>query len=362
MPMDEQVVSGFTMEPLRFRPRWPLRSGHLQTLLGNLPPVPWLVRRRAGALRATASELLLECGDGVRLQAFISRSAAAPPAARPLAVLLHGWEGSAESGYVLSLGAMLFGHGFDVLRLNLRDHGDTHHLNRDIFHSCRLDEVVGATQAIAGRYPGVPLYLAGFSLGGNFMLRVAADAAAPRAIAGAVAISPVLDPAATLIALEQGPAVYRRYFVRRWSESLRRKQRAWPGAHDFGDLLRLAELRGMTAGLVRQCTDFPSLDAYLQGYAITGERLASLRVAASALLAEDDPIIPVGDVQKLRASARLKIVRTPHGGHCGFADDLGGPSVADRFVLGELREFERRRAAAVFQRPAVGRTPENGRQ
>ena len=34
--------------------------------------------------------------------------------------------------------------GYDVVRLNLRDHGDSHHLNPEIFHSCRIAEVVGA--------------------------------------------------------------------------------------------------------------------------------------------------------------------------------------------------------------------------
>ncbi|MGA9028135.1 MAG: alpha/beta fold hydrolase [Steroidobacteraceae bacterium] len=325
-----------------FHPGWLFRNRHLQTMLGNLPPVPWLIRRRAAPLRAAATELLLDCGDGVRLQSFVSVARASGTALRPMAVLLHGWEGSTESGYVMSLGALLFSRGFDVLRLNLRDHGSTHHLNRGIFHSCRLPEVVGAARAIAARFPEAPLFLAGFSLGGNFMLRVAADAGAPPSIAGAAAISPVLDPATTLDALERGPALYRRYFVRRWSQSLRRKQQAWPGVYDFEEMLRLAQLRGMTAGLVRRHTEFPSLEAYLEGYAITGGRLADLRVGASILLAEDDPIIPLADVSRLDASAPLRIVRTRHGGHCGFADSLGGPSAADRFVLDEFRTFDRR--------------------
>ena len=71
-------------------------------------------------------------------------------------------------------------HGFEVVRLNLRDHGATHHLNRELFHSCRLPEVVGAVRALALRFPGMPLVLAGFSLGGNFMLRVAAHREARR--------------------------------------------------------------------------------------------------------------------------------------------------------------------------------------
>ena len=83
-------------------------------------------------------------------------------------------------------------------------------------------------------FSGLPLHLAGFSLGGNFLLRVAADA--PQAgldIASVVAISPVLEPRATLAAIESGPGIYRRYFVSKWSASLRAKQRAWPQLYQF---------------------------------------------------------------------------------------------------------------------------------
>jgi len=329
-------------DALKSQPARLLRSGHLQTLLGSVPPVSWAIRLRAAQWRARSQELLLECGDDVRLQAFHSSpGAAGNGAARRVAVLLHGWEGSAASTYVLSLGSLLLTRGYDVVRLNLRDHGATHHLNREIFHSCRLPEVVGATHAVAERFAGARLYLGGFSLGGNFMLRVAADARAPPAIAGAAAVSPVLDPAATLAALEQGPAIYRRSFVRRWSRSLRRKQRAWPGVHDFDAMLRLGQLRAMTAGLVAQCTEFPSLAAYLEGYAVTGDRLATLRVPAGLLLAEDDPIVPWADLQRLAPSSRLTVVRTRYGGHCGFAAGVARPSIANRFVLEQFERFER---------------------
>jgi uncharacterized protein len=331
-------------DALNYEPSGLLRNGHLQTVLGSVWPVSWLTRRRAARLRALAMELLLDCGDGVRLQAFHS-AAAAPGSgngqARRVAILLHGWEGSAEATYLLSLGSLLLAHGYDVVRLNLRDHGATHHLNRDIFHSCRLAEVVGATRAVAALFPGAPLYLAGFSLGGNFMLRVAADAAAPLTLKGAVAVSPVLDPEVTLAALEQGPAIYHRSFVSRWSRSLRRKQRAWPEVHDFNAMLRLGRLRSMTAGLVAACTDFPSLAAYLNGYAVTGDRLSTLRVPASVLLAEDDPIVPAADLTRLATSPLLTVVRTRYGGHCGFTAGVAGPSVADQFVLQQFERFGR---------------------
>jgi predicted alpha/beta-fold hydrolase len=201
--------------------------------------------------------------------------------------------------------------------------------------------VVGATRAVAQRFAGARLYLAGFSLGGNFMLRVAADPQAPEGLVGAVAVSPVLDPEVTLAALEAGPAIYHRSFVNRWSRSLRRKQRAWPEVHDFKAMLRLGRLRSMTAGLVAACTDFPSLAAYLSGYAVTGDRLSTLRVPASVLLAEDDPIVPAADLARLAASPLLTVVRTRYGGHCGFTSGVSGPSVADQFVLQQFERFDR---------------------
>jgi predicted alpha/beta-fold hydrolase len=319
-----------------------LRSGQFQTTLGNLPPLQWLARRRGAQLLANAEEWVLDCGGGVRLHGSLSLApVSGSPARRRIAVLLHGWEGSADSVYVISLGAELLARGFDVLRLNLRDHGTSHHLNREIFHSCRLEEVVGATRAVAARDPDARIFLSGFSLGGNFMLRVAADAGAPRALAGVVAVSPVLDPTATLEALERGWFIYRRYFVRRWSRSLRYKRRAWPDLPDFEPILRTRDLRAMTAGLVRDFTDFGSLEAYLDGYAITGARLETLTVPATVLLAEDDPMIPAADLARLAPSPYLTIVRTRHGGHCGFADSLRGPSFADRLVVEHFENFER---------------------
>ena len=338
--------SALAAGPLNYSPAGVLRSGHLQTVLGSVWPVAWLTRRRAARLREAAQELLLDCGDHVRLQAYWSRAAVVRGAAsgvRRVAVLLHGWEGSAEATYVLSLGCLLLAHGFDVVRLNLRDHGATHHLNREIFHSCRLPEVVGAMRALAERFTGARLYLAGFSLGGNFMLRVAADASAPGAIAGVVAVSPVLDPEVTLAALERGPGIYQRSFLTRWSRSLRIKETAWPGVHDFAPTLRLKALRSMTADLVARYTEFPSLADYLSGYAVTGDRLAGLRVPASVLLADDDPIVPAADLKRLAPSPQLTVVRSRYGGHCGFADNVAQPSIADRFVL---QEFERFRAPA----------------
>jgi uncharacterized protein len=292
------------------------------------------IARRAAPLIAAQREMLLDCGGGVRLQCFLST----PPQSRGRPVLLlHGWEGSAQSLYVLSLGQQLFERGFDVLRLNLRDHGETHHLNRELFHSCRLPEVIGAVRALQSTLGGRPLRLVGFSLGGNFMLRVGAEAApAGLEIAKIIAVSPVLDPSDTLRALESGFVGYSLYFVRKWWRSLLKKQAAWPSHYDFANLRRVRDLRRLTAELIRRFTDFGSLEQYLDGYAITGRRLATLAAPTTIFTSVDDPIIPAGGLERLARPPALRIVTTRFGGHCGFLDRLTGPTWVERRILVEL--------------------------
>lgn len=318
-----------------FRPPGWLRHAHLQSMMPSLPLRVRRVVARAAALRAASREVLLDCGDGVRLQGFHARHSSP---ARDLVVIHHGWEGSADSSYVLSLGARLWDAGYDVFRLNLRDHGDTHHLNEELFHSCRLDEVIAAVVGIQALAPQQRLSLVGYSLGGNFALRVAARApAVGLRIARVVAVCPVLDPASTLHALEHGFWLYKRYFILKWSRSLRLKQRAFPHRYDFGDLTRERNLTRMTEKLVLQHTGYASLDEYLRGYAIAHGFLNDLTVPSRLITALDDPIIPARDLKLLEGTPNLRITVTPHGGHCGFLESLDGKVWVDDEILHELR-------------------------
>ncbi|HET9105864.1 MAG TPA: alpha/beta fold hydrolase [Steroidobacteraceae bacterium] len=323
-----------------FRPPPWLRNRHLQSMLASTAARRGPIARRAAPLVAAQRELLLDCGDGVRLQCFHSspgRSRGTP------VVLVHGWEGSAESLYVLSLGQQLFERGFEVLRLNLRDHGDTHHLNRELFHSCLLPEVVGAMRALQRTLAGRPLRLVGFSLGGNFMLRVGAQArAAGLDLARIIAVSPVLDPSDTLRALEGGFVGYPVYFVRKWWRSLLKKQAAWPAHYDFAGLRGVRDLRRLTAELIQRFTNFGSLEEYLDGYSITGGRLAGLEVPTTLITSLDDPIIPAGALERLARPPSLHVVVTRFGGHCGFLDRLTGPTWVERRILAELDAADER--------------------
>lgn len=328
-PLPHERPSDASFNP----PSW-LANPHVQSVVPSLRLWrPWLMRR-ARELLACSQDEILDCGDGVRLLGhYSSRERAGHEAARDLVILLHGWEGHADSHYVLSLGSHLFGRGCDVFRLNFRDHGPTHHLNKDIFHSCRLDEVVGAVRAIQQLHPQKRLSLAGFSLGGNFTLRVAARApAAGIRLERAIGVCPVLRPHTTMDILENGPFFYHQYFIGKWKNSLRIKQSLFPGHFDFRSIFEQSSLRTMTEILVERYSEFASLDDYLNGYAIVGNVLGRLEVPSHILFALDDPIIPASDLKDLARTSHLHIEAIPHGGHCGFMDRFNAESWADRQI------------------------------
>jgi len=318
-------------------PAW-LGNPHVQSIFPSLPFRRPAVERRCAALLSASVDEILDCGDGVRLLSHHATHArlGREPAQR-LAVLLHGWEGSANSLYILSLGQFLFEHGFDVVRLNLRDHGDSHYLNPGIFHSCRIAEVVGAVQRLQTLYPEQALNLVGFSLGGNFCLRVAARAeAAGIDLAGVVAVCPVLDPEHTMARLETGWVLYRRYFIWKWRRSLRKKQAAWPQLYDLSDALRLETLTGMTEHLVRLFGNYPTVSDYLHGYAVVDGALSSIVHPTRIISAADDPIIPAADLARLARPKPLEISCTRLGGHCGYYEGGRGSTWIEREVYATL--------------------------
>lgn len=317
-----------------FRAPYGLRHRHVQSLLAGSPLRRRAVLRAARGLIAASRPELIDCGAGVRLLGHASVPAGP---SRGLAVLLHGWEGSADASYVLSVGRRLFEAGYEVLRLNFRDHGGTHALNEELFHSCRIDEVVAAVAAAVKARASGPAYLVGYSLGGNFALRVAVRAqAAGIPLERVVAICPVLNPVSTMHALETGLWIYREHFLRRWRRSLLAKAAAFPERYRFGDLRRFRTLTATTEYFVQRYTEFGTLEAYLNGYSLTGDVLGPLAVPSRVIAAADDPVIPIRDLDDVAMSPALDVTILPRGGHCAFLESWALRSWLDTEVLHAL--------------------------
>ncbi|MEM7283503.1 MAG: alpha/beta fold hydrolase [Pseudomonadota bacterium] len=307
-------------------PGW-LKNGHIQSTLASLGLRKRYVEHCAQDLMTAGGEAVLLLPEDVKLHAVISQR---PTTAKnDLVILIHGWEGSADSMYLRAAAGFLFNQGFDVVRLHLRDHGPSHDLNRDLFHSCRLQEVIDAVKAIQQTLPNRRLFLGGFSLGANFSLRVAAKAENNQIRLHRVfAVCPVLDPEHTMDHLDNGFFGYNWYFLRKWRRSLRRKQALFPDHYSFGDIDKMS-LSELTEHCICRYSEYPDLRTYLRGYALVGDVLATIKTPTRVLLAADDPIIPAKDVSRLARPEALDIRVTNHGGHCGYIAGLNQPSYAD---------------------------------
>ena len=95
-------------------------------------------------------------------------------------------------------------------------------------------------------------------------------------------------------------------------------------------------MRELTRTMVERHTDFGTLDAYLQGYSIAGDRLADLAVPATLLTAADDPIIPIAGFRDLQLSPTTELDIAPAGGHCGFIRDFTLRSWTEDYIAEKL--------------------------
>lgn len=248
------------------------------------------------------------------------------PHGAPLIVLIHGWLGSDTSSYVISAGDALFCAGFSTARMNLRDHGDTAHLNAGLYHSARTREVVELINLLHAQYGRAGTAVIGYSLGGNFALRVA-RATSLRALA----ICPAIDPADTMKRIDHGPGslIYRRYFLGKWMKSLRAKAAAFPDRYDFRGAWSLRSVQALTDYFVRHHSEFPDVATYFNAYDLTRDAL--LGVEATILIAADDPIIRSSAFRALPHS--IHVVETRTGGHNAFLKDARLNSWCDDFIV-----------------------------
>ena len=213
-------------------------------------------------------------------------------------------------------GRTLFGAGYDVARINYRDHGRSHHLNEGLFLGTLLPELQASIAQIVDQHAaGAPVYVVGFSLGGNFALRLAC--APPVELKKVYGVSPVLYPLESTRKLD-GTPIFHSYFREKWGRSLKRKADLFPQLYDFTDILEQRSIMTMTEMLLERLTDYTSVQDYFRHYTLTPEYLAEAQVDMLVITSTDDPALEDGDYNKYNHLERLRILVQLHGGHVGF--------------------------------------------
>jgi len=274
------------------------------------------------------------------------------PRPAALVLLLHGLEGSAQSGYALETYRQLARHGIPAVGLNFRSCSGELNRGARLYHSGETEDTRFVIRTLRARFPDAALGAVGFSLGGNVLVKYLGEEAERgdegRGVTAAVAVSVPYDLAAGARHMERGLA---RLYVRRLLRSLQRKVRA-----------RATELgRRMDAPRALRARTFYEFDdaatAPLHGFRDADDyytRSSSApwvsRVGVPTLLihADDDPFLPAGAIPRAAAAANpvIRSQFTVGGGHVGFV--TGPPwrrgywaeELAAAFLAGRLATVE----------------------
>jgi predicted alpha/beta-fold hydrolase len=247
--------------------------------------------------------------------------------AHPALIALHGLEGSSAAHYMRGIAAKAYAAGFNVVLLNQRNCGGTEALSEGLYHSgLTADGAHVITQL--GRDGIDRIVVAGYSLGGNLALKLAGDygTAPPSSLRGVCAVSPVIELAECVRALERRQNfIYQWNFVRGLKARMRRKAAAHPGRFPLEPLPTVRTVRQFDECFTAPHFSFADADDYY--FRASAMRVIDrVRVPALVISAEDDPFVPAELFRdpRLRSNPHIQVIVTKHGGHCGFVTEGNG--------------------------------------
>ena len=319
--------------PEAFVPHRAFRGGHAQTLAGAFLPRRHLLPPAEDRLFRVARDAQVLC----RCHWQAERAAA-------LTVLIvHGLEGSSESQYVLGTAAKAWAAGMNAVRMNVRNCGGTERLSPTLYHSGLSSDVDAVARELIERDRLPRLALAGFSMGGNQVLKLAGEwgREAPPQVRAVSAVSPGMDLSACSDALHQWRnRIYEWNFMLSLCRSMRRKARLFPERYSPKGLPWFGSIRRFDEEVTARYCGFEGAEDYYQRAAASrvADRIAVPTLVLNAL---DDPFIRLLPETRacLKANPSVHLVETAGGGHCGFLAAANGYD--GRWAERQLVEFFR---------------------
>lgn len=153
---------------------------------------------------------------------------------RPIVALFHGLEGSTDRYYIANLMMELKKAGFSSAALNFRGCGSRMNDQPRFYHSGETNDYRTFIGWISEQYPGKRIFAAGFSLGGNALVKYLAEEGAESLPVRAAAVSPPYDLKAGSLQLHKGfNRLYEINFLQTLAKKLEQKRQKYPEMPEF---------------------------------------------------------------------------------------------------------------------------------
>jgi predicted alpha/beta-fold hydrolase len=298
-------TTGFSQAMPPFVPL--IRNPHLQTALGHY----W--RRPSNDTRFPIEQKLYRTEPDV--QVLVESQRPAGQLAGEI-VMVHGLEGSGRAVYIGSLSGAALNAGFGVHRFNLRTCGGTERYCQTLYHGGLTSDLLTVLRELQHEGRG-PIFLVGFSLGGNIVVKLAGELAehGPELLAGVCAVSAPLDLAACSQRMAKPDnRIYQRRFVRRMRERM-----CATGRYSRGDLTGLKTVFAIDDRITAPSFGFGDAENYYRTQSAM-RYLEGLRVPVLLIYSVDDTLVPTEtfDLPAVRGNPWIERLATAHGGHLGF--------------------------------------------
>jgi len=269
-------------------------------------------------------------GDGDRGAAWIAQACGEPAGH---VVLVHGLEGASDAGYMLSFAAAALQAGYAAHRVNIRGCGPGAGLANTLYHAGLTSDLRAVLQEISA-----PVFLVGFSLGANIVLKLAGElgAAAASSIRGVCGISSPLDLEACARRIAQPDnRIYERRFVNRMRGRL-----LATGRYSARELTGLRTVLGIDDRITAPSFGLGDAHNYYRTQSAI-RFLPLIRVPTLLIQAQDDTFIPfdIFDSPAVRTNPFVTLLATPHGGHVGFLGRSPHRFWADAAVIDWIRQI-----------------------
>ena len=303
-----------------FVPAWWLKHPHLQTLW------PALCRARPNV---TLDRERLELADGDFVDLDWTRAST-----QRIALILHGLEGSSRSHYARGMLAALERRGWRAGVLHFRGcSGSLNRLARN-YHSGDTADLAFVVARIRERWPGAPLAIIGYSLGGNVLLKWLAERKQTAPVAAAVAVSVPFSLGAVATRLERGASrIYQWRLLSDLKRKMRRKLKARPLPLSLADVETGTTFWGFDDRVTAPLHGFADAATYYRE-ASCGPTLRDIARPTLIIHALDDPFMVERVIPAANAlSPQVRIELSQNGGHVGFIG--GGVPGRPRYWLEE---------------------------